>query len=133
MPIKLDINFRYQFFLTMETGNCMVKINKSCIHTKYFSVSDLLQILHSQLSLTKDGKCLPISWKMSHFCSEKKLIEPKKIAETFTFCEKEIAKLYAATSSRLNTSLYLEFNWNILKEELNSFNLNSTFVRDEAL
>ena len=95
----------------METGDCMVKINKSCIHTKHFSVSDLLQILHSQLSLTKDGKYLPISWKMSHFCSEKKkLIEPKKIAETFTLCEKEIAKLYAATSSRVNTSLYLEFN-----------------------
>ena len=64
---------------------------------------------------------------------KKKLIEPKKIAESFTFCEKQIAKLYTATSFRLNTSLYLEFNWNILKEELNSFNLNSTFVRDEAL
>ena len=41
---------------------------------------------------------------------KKKLIEPKKIAETFTLCEKDIAKLYAATSSRVNTSLYLEFN-----------------------
>ena len=67
------------------------------------------------------------------FAQEKKLIEPKKIAEIFTFCEKEIAKLYTATSSRLNTSLYFEFNWSILNEELNGFNLNSTFVRDEAL
>ena len=41
---------------------------------------------------------------------KKKLIEPKKIAETFTFCEKEMAKLYTATSFTLNTSLYLEFN-----------------------
>ena len=40
----------------------------------------------------------------------KKLIGPKKIAKTFTFYEKEIAKVYTATSSRLNTSLYLEFN-----------------------
>ena len=66
--------------------------------------------LNSSQPAIKDGKCLLISWKTSHFCSEKKLIEPKKIAETFTFCEKEIAKLYTATSSRLNTSLYLEFN-----------------------
>ena len=63
----------------------------------------------------------------------KKADRAKKIAETFTFWEKEIAKLYTATSSRLNTSLYLEFNWNILKEELKGCNLNSTFVRDEAL
>ena len=67
------------------------------------------------------------------FAQEIRLIEPKKKAEIVTFCEKEIAKLYTATSFRLNTSLYLEFNWNNLKEELNSFNLNSTFVRDEAL
>ena len=57
-------------------------------------------------------------WKMladiledeSLLLRKKKLIEPKKIAKTFTFCEKEIAKLHTATSSRLNTSLYLEFN-----------------------
>ena len=67
------------------------------------------------------------------FAQEIRLIEPKKKAEIVTFCEKEIAKLYTATSFRLNTSLYLEFNWNILKEELNGCNLNSTFVRDEAL
>ena len=57
-------------------------------------------------------------WKMlaniledeSLFLRKKKLIEPKKIAETFTFFEKEMAKLYTATSFTLNTSLYLEFN-----------------------
>ena len=62
----------------METGDCMVKINKSCINTKHLSGSDLLQILHSQLSLTKDGKCLPISWKMSYLCPGNKADRTKE-------------------------------------------------------
>ena len=130
-PIKLDINVCYQFLQLWKLETAWLK--QIMFWYKIFLHFRFAKILHSQLSLTKDGKCLLISWKTSHFCSEKKLIGPKKIAETFTFCEKEIAKLYTATSSRLNTSLYLEFNWNILKEKLNSFNLNSTFGRDEAL
>ena len=126
-------SFRLNTSLYLEFNWNILKEKQIMFWYKIFLHFRFAKILHSQLSLTKDGKCLLISWKTSHFCSEKKLIGPKKIAETFTFCEKEIAELYTATSFRLNTSLCLEFNWNILKEKLNSFNLNSTFGRDEAL